>query len=180
MHSLRVQIFQKSSQTRDHLLQTIHVILFVLDNFLANERFFKYDITQNSSQFLFIPTQSTTCLSSNIKTFLLERETAMNIPPRDAISRGCIDNIAAGIFCCQSSFPFVDIQDNFSSIEATRIVFSCRTMPTVKLSRFTRIFAVELPRFNEQILPLRQEATILYKEKMRLTVMMYLIGAQGI
>ena len=89
----------------------------------------------------------------------------MNIPPRDAISRGCIDNIAAGIFCCQSNFPFVDIQDNFSSIEATRIVFSCRTMPTVKLSRFTRIFAVELPRFNEQILPLRHEATILYKEK---------------
>ena len=89
----------------------------------------------------------------------------MNIPPRDAISRGCIDNIAAGIFCCQSNFPFVDIQDNLSSIEATRIVFSCLTMPTVKLSRFTRIFAVELPRFNEQILPLRHEATILYKEK---------------
>ena len=111
------------------------------------------------------PTQSTTCLSSNIKTFLLERETAMNIPPRDAISRGCIDNIAAGIFCCQSNFPFVDIQDNLSSIEATRIVFSWRTMPTVKLSRFTRIFAVELPRFNEQILPLRHDATILYKEK---------------
>ena len=111
------------------------------------------------------PTQSTTCLSSNIKTFLLERETAMNIPPRDAISRGCIDNIALGIFCCQSNFPFVDIQDNLSSIEATRIVFSWRTMPTVKLSRFTRIFAVELPRFNEQILPLRHEATILYKEK---------------
>ena len=89
----------------------------------------------------------------------------MNIPPRDAISRGCIDNIAAGIFCCQSNFPFVDIQDNLSSIEATRIVLSCLTMPTVKLSRFTRIFAVELPRFNEQILPLRHEATILYKEK---------------
>ena len=104
----------------------------------------------------------------------------MNIPPRDAISRGCIDNIAAGIFCCQSNFPFVDIQDNLSSIEATRIVFSCLTMPTVKLSRFTRIFAVELPRFNEQILPLRHEATILYKEKVRLTTTMYLIGAQGI
>ena len=33
-------------------------------------------------------TQSTTCLSSKIKTFRLERETAMNCPPRLAISRG--------------------------------------------------------------------------------------------